>query len=259
MPRRCSLRLWSSSTLGKRGTSGYSPSRKAPSILVSIKSMVFTRAFLLQSCQRPLAADQAQPPGGLALANLNTAQQNEALLACQDITDTLYPGFDLTEEIRATQAQGLGDTVLIDGPGGIGAFAVCHYGPNSEAGADACFVKFGAVRAGVQAERELSSPARCVRGASGRGWHAKRASRCEYGAPRSLSTPCLSRVSHRNSRRDHAPAQRSRLLPPRGPTSLTTGVNVPPFALLPFPVFTSIHSHYFIPGAGIYPGMLVGR
>ena len=87
-------------------------------------------------------------------SDLNVRQQNEALLACQDITDTLYPGLDLTEEIRATQAQGLGDTVLVDGQGGIGAFAVCHYGPRSEAGADACFIKFGAVRVGAPAEQD---------------------------------------------------------------------------------------------------------
>ena len=89
----------------------------------------------------------------MVFTELNTAQQNEALLACQDIADTLYPGLDLTEEIRAPQGQGLGDTVLIDGTGGIGAFAVCHYGPRSEAGADACFIKFGAVRVGAAAEQ----------------------------------------------------------------------------------------------------------
>ena len=76
---------------------------------------------------------------------------------CQDIADTLYPGLDLTEEIRATQAQDLGDTVLIDGPGGIGAFAVCHYGPRSEAGADACFIKFGAVRPDHRQSRTISA------------------------------------------------------------------------------------------------------
>ena len=118
--------------------------------------MVFTHAFLLQSCQRPLAAAHARPPGGLWFSDLNTAQQNEALLARQDIADTLYPGLDLTEEIRATQGQGLGDTVLIDGTGGIGAFAVCHYGPRSEAGADACFIKFGAVRVGAPQSRLIS-------------------------------------------------------------------------------------------------------
>jgi len=43
---------------------------------------------------------------------------------------------------------------LVDSAGGIAAFAVCHYGPRSEAGADTCFVKFGAVRDGPSAERD---------------------------------------------------------------------------------------------------------
>jgi Acetyltransferase (GNAT) family len=107
---------------------------------------------IMSSCvtsRRPGAA-----AGWSRFSDLNVRQQNEALLGCHDITDTLYPGLDLTEEIRATQVQGLGDTVLVDGQGGIGAFAVFHYGPRSEAGADACFIKFGAVRVGALAEQD---------------------------------------------------------------------------------------------------------
>jgi GNAT superfamily N-acetyltransferase len=83
---------------------------------------------------------------------LRTAQQQEALRACREVAETLYAGLDLTEEIAATHAQGLGDTVLLEGAGGVAAFAVCHYGPRSEAGADHCFVKFGAVRHTPSAE-----------------------------------------------------------------------------------------------------------
>jgi hypothetical protein len=43
--------------------------------------------------------------------------------------------------------------VTIEDTNGIAAFAVCHYGPRSEAGADTCFVKFAAVRDGPAAER----------------------------------------------------------------------------------------------------------
>ena len=53
---------------------------------------------------------------------------------------------DLSEEIGTTQAQEFGDTVLLEGGGGLAAFAVCHFGPRSEAGADTCYIKFGAVR-----------------------------------------------------------------------------------------------------------------
>ncbi len=114
----------------------------------------FYPRFLTAIMSAPVGRRPSTAAGWSRFSDLNVAQQNEALLACQDIADTLYPGLDLTEEIRATQAQDLGDTVLVDGPGGIGAFAVCHYGPRSEAGADACFIKFGAVRAGAPAEQD---------------------------------------------------------------------------------------------------------
>ena len=114
----------------------------------------FYARFLTAIMSAPVGRRRSTPAGWSRFSDLNVAQQNEALLACQDIADTLYPGLDLTEEIRATQAQGLGDTVLLEGTGGIAAFAVCHYGPRSEAGADACFIKFGAVRTGAAAEHD---------------------------------------------------------------------------------------------------------
>ena len=113
----------------------------------------FYARFLTAIMSSPVAPRQSTA-GWSRFGELNVAQQNEALLSCQDIADTLYPGLDLTEEIRATHAQGLGDTVLLEGPGGIAAFAVCHYGPRSEAGAGACFIKFAAVRAGASAEQD---------------------------------------------------------------------------------------------------------
>src|SRR5262249_36259805 len=94
--------------------------------------------------------------GWSRLSQLSEAQQQEALRSCRDVAGTLYPGLDLTDEIGATDAQGLGDTIVVEGAGGIAAFAVCHYGPRSEAGADNCFVKFGAVRDGPSAERDYS-------------------------------------------------------------------------------------------------------
>ena len=87
---------------------------------------------------------------------LTGPQQEDALRACREVAETIYPGLDLTGEIRATQAQGLGDTVLVEGAGGLAGFAVCQYGPRSEAGADLCFVKFGAVRGGASADRDYA-------------------------------------------------------------------------------------------------------
>jgi GNAT superfamily N-acetyltransferase len=113
----------------------------------------FYGRFLTAIMSSPVAPRQSMT-GWSRFGELNVAQQNEALLSCLDIAGTVYPGLDLTEEIRATHAQGVGDTVLLEGPSGITAFAVCHYGARSEAGADACFIKFAAARAGKSAEQD---------------------------------------------------------------------------------------------------------
>ncbi len=99
----------------------------------------------------------AAPPtaGWTRFSDLYETQRDQALASCRELTDKLYPGLDLADEIRTTHEQGLGDTVLIEGVGGLAGFAICHYGPRSEAGADYCFVKFGAVRDSAPSERDF--------------------------------------------------------------------------------------------------------
>ncbi len=65
-------------------------------------------------------------------SDLYEKQRSEALNSCRELTDKLYPGLDLSDEIRTTHEQGLGDTVLIEGVGGLAGFAVCHYGPKAK-------------------------------------------------------------------------------------------------------------------------------
>jgi GNAT superfamily N-acetyltransferase len=108
----------------------------------------FLTAIMSANALRQTAA------GWSRFSALTGVQQEDALNSCRDLAETVYPGLDLTDEIRATHAQGLGDIVLVEGAGGVAAFAVCHYGPRSEAGADNCFIKFGAVRDGPSAERD---------------------------------------------------------------------------------------------------------
>ena len=113
----------------------------------------FYARFLTAIMSAP--ARRRQPMAGWSrYGALSDAEQDAALRASRQVTDTLYPGLDLSEEIRAVQAQGLGDTVLVEGGDGLAAFAVCHYGPRSEAGAGTCFIKFGAVRDTPSAEQD---------------------------------------------------------------------------------------------------------
>jgi GNAT superfamily N-acetyltransferase len=114
----------------------------------------FYARFLTAIMSTPAVPGKKKPAGWSRFSELNETQQAEALRSCRNLTDTLYSGLDLTGEIRATHARGVGDTVLLEGAGGIAAFAVCHYGPRSEAGADFCFVKFGAVRDGPSVEQD---------------------------------------------------------------------------------------------------------
>jgi ribosomal protein S18 acetylase RimI-like enzyme len=108
----------------------------------------FLTAIMSANAVRQTAA------GWSRFSELSQVQQEDALRSCRNLAETVYPGLDLSGEIRATHAQGLGDVVLVEGANGVGAFAVCHYGPRSEAGVDTCFVKFGAVGGGPSAEQD---------------------------------------------------------------------------------------------------------
>ncbi len=81
---------------------------------------------------------------------LSPADRETAEVAARELTDGLYDGLDLSGEMRTVAARRLGDTLLVGERDGshLGSFAICHWGPASEAGAGCLFVKFGAVRPG---------------------------------------------------------------------------------------------------------------
>ena len=81
-------------------------------------------------------------------SELPEQEREHVLGACRELTDAIYDGLDLAGEIGSVQAQGLGETVLLDGGGRLDGFAVCHCGPGTEAGSGTCYVKFGAARPG---------------------------------------------------------------------------------------------------------------
>jgi GNAT superfamily N-acetyltransferase len=105
---------------------------------------------------RFLTAIMAAPVGASTMTSaflrysaLPAGQRQEAESACRGLTEELYPGLDLCGEIRTVAARALGDTALLwDQASRLTGFAVCHWGPASEAGEGCCYVKFGAVRPG---------------------------------------------------------------------------------------------------------------
>lgn len=82
--------------------------------------------------------------------------EREAILgACRQLTDQIYEGLDVGEEINAVATLKLGDTVLLWGDAGLVGLAVCHCGPGTEAGSGTCYVKFGAARPGPTAAQDF--------------------------------------------------------------------------------------------------------
>jgi predicted N-acetyltransferase YhbS len=91
-------------------------------------------------------------------AELPEGQRHETLALICNLTDELYGGLDLGPEIRTVFDRKLGDTVLLwEGDSRLAGFAICHWGPASEAGEGCCFVKFGAVRPGAGAEDRFAA------------------------------------------------------------------------------------------------------
>jgi hypothetical protein len=103
---------------------------------------------------KPIQAVQQDLPG-TKYSQLNLEQRSHCLKDCSELTNAIYAGLDLSREILAVHAQNLGDTVLLWDKTGLAGFAVCHCGAGSEAGSDVCYVKFGAVRPGVQAGEQF--------------------------------------------------------------------------------------------------------
>ncbi|MFL6426844.1 MAG: GNAT family N-acetyltransferase [Acidobacteriaceae bacterium] len=88
-----------------------------------------------------------------AFSQLSEAEQSEALRACRELTDAIFDGLDVSREIRAIAKLQLGDTLLLCGGDRLDGFACCHCGAETEAGDGTCYIKFGAVRSGPDAEQ----------------------------------------------------------------------------------------------------------
>jgi GNAT superfamily N-acetyltransferase len=107
----------------------------------------------------PVLATEVSGGGTTTYETFSAAVQardvDTVLQQCREVTGAIYDGLDLEREIVALDEQSLGETVLLTEDDALAGFAVCHCGPGSEAGSGACFVKFGAVRPGDQAEERF--------------------------------------------------------------------------------------------------------
>src|SRR5215469_15400089 len=112
----------------------------------------FWPRFLTAIMAKPVSSEQhASSPEWSGFSRAAPEQRAELLRACRDLTDVVYDGLDLSEEIEAVAALGLGETALLWADSRLAGFAVCHFGAGTEGGSETCYIKFAAVRPGDSA------------------------------------------------------------------------------------------------------------
>jgi GNAT superfamily N-acetyltransferase len=118
----------------------------------------FYPRFLTAIMAAPASPAEAPQASFSRYSQMPAGERQETENAARALADELYPGLDLGSEIRTVAARALGDTLLLwDGDSRLDGFAVCHWGPASEAGQGCLFVKFGAVRRGAGAEARFAA------------------------------------------------------------------------------------------------------
>lgn len=98
-----------------------------------------------------------QIAGWVELSSVPETQREAVLHSCGELTDSVHSGLDLAREVGAVAAQDLGETVLLWQGAELAGMAVCHCGPDSEAGGGTCYVKFGGVRPASTAALDFES------------------------------------------------------------------------------------------------------
>jgi GNAT superfamily N-acetyltransferase len=91
-----------------------------------------------------ISVREKQTPATM-FSQLSSEEREEALKACDRLTDGIYPGMSIASELSGVYDQNIGDTVLLWKGAKLAAVAVCHSGAGSEGGFESCHVKFGAV------------------------------------------------------------------------------------------------------------------
>jgi hypothetical protein len=84
-------------------------------------------------------------------------EKKDLIQKCSQLTDLVMKGLNLKKEINSVETQKLGDTILLEHDGAIEAMAICHFGPNTEAGSGTCYIKFGAVKPGSNSAKIFDS------------------------------------------------------------------------------------------------------
>ena len=120
---------------------------RSPKHLYFYQKFGFMPHFLTAICAKSVSQKQQQLQS-IRYSQISPEKQKKYLQASQELTNNIYPGLDLQSEILAVENQRLGDTLFLWENGNLEGFAICHYGADTEAGTDTCYIKFGAVNSG---------------------------------------------------------------------------------------------------------------
>ena len=146
MAAGCSSPFSTRSRVGGSGRSGLFTFATSPKHLGLYQEHGFWPGFLTV-----VAAKATEPAarGPFMLVSREPESRSGVVLdELRGLTDRVFPGLDLEREVLAVSAQRLGDTILLRRDDVLEGMAVCHCGAGSEAGSDACYVKFAAVDPG---------------------------------------------------------------------------------------------------------------
>jgi N-acetylglutamate synthase-like GNAT family acetyltransferase len=108
----------------------------------------FWPRFLTAIMSKPTESSTTELQGSwTTYSKLNAAEKDKAIEECKSLTNKIYDGLDLRKEIYSVEKQHLGDTILqYDKDDRLVGLAVCHCGPETEAGSGICYIKFGAIK-----------------------------------------------------------------------------------------------------------------
>ncbi|MGI8732730.1 MAG: GNAT family N-acetyltransferase [Pyrinomonadaceae bacterium] len=104
----------------------------------------FWARFLTTIMSLPVEPDKQT--SARLFSKLPPDERQEALRACNELTNEIYEGMKVESELLGVYNENLGDTLLLWDDSKLVGVAVCHCGEGSEAGPGCCHVKFGAVR-----------------------------------------------------------------------------------------------------------------
>ena len=86
----------------------------SPKHLALYQKFGFWPRYLTAILSKPVEANANQlAPRWSRLADISASERDPTLAACRQVTAAIYAGLDVEVDIRAVEAQGLGDTVLL--------------------------------------------------------------------------------------------------------------------------------------------------